>query len=61
MNDMLRVTLVLTGIKSPQLVSGYEVPEIKIYQMEPFAQPEAPLGLNLGLYDIESGWKNGRY
>lgn len=61
MNDMLRVTLVLTGIKSPQLVSGYEVPEIKLYQMEPFAQPEAHLGLNLGLYDIESGWKNGRY
>ena len=61
MNDMLRVTLVLTGIKSPQLVSGYEVQEAKIYQMEPFAQPEAPLGLNLGLYDMESSCKSRQY
>ena len=57
MNDMLRVTLVLTGIKSPQLVSGYEIPEVKLYQMEPYATAEAPLGLNLGLYDMESSWK----
>jgi hypothetical protein len=51
---MLRVTLVLTGIRSPQLVSGYEVPMAKLYQMEPFARPEKSLGLVLGLYDIES-------
>ena len=53
MNDMLRVTLVLTGIRSPQLVSGYDVPQVKLYQMEPMAGPEMPLGIELGLYDIE--------
>jgi len=54
LNDMLRVTLVLTGIRSPQLVSGYEVPLAKLYQMDPLARPEKSLGLVLGLYDIES-------
>ncbi|UCD44074.1 MAG: cell division protein FtsZ [Candidatus Bathyarchaeota archaeon] len=54
MNDMLRVTLVLTGIRSPQLVSGYEVPQVKLYQLEPYAGPERILGLELGLYDMES-------
>ena len=54
LNDILRVNLVLTGIRSPQLVSGYEVPEIQLYNLEPFAGPETPLGLELGLYDIES-------
>ena len=54
LNDMLRVTLVLTGIRSPQLVSGYEVPDIQLYNLEPFAGPEVPLGLELGLYDMES-------
>ena len=54
LNDILRVTLVLTGIRSPQLVSGYEVPDIQLYNLEPFAGPETPLGLELGLYDIES-------
>jgi len=54
MKDMLRVTLVLTGIRSPQLVSGYEVPQVKLYQLEPYAGPEKILGLELGLYDMES-------
>ena len=56
LNDMLRVTLVLTGIRSPQLVSGYEVQQVKLYQMEPSAGPEKSLGLELGLYDIESSY-----
>jgi cell division GTPase FtsZ len=54
LNDMLRVTLVLTGIRSPQLISGYEIPDIQLYNLEPFAGPETPIGLELGLYDIES-------
>ena len=53
LNDILRVTLVLTGIRSPQLVSGYEIPEVKLYNLEPFAGPEVPLKLEMGLYDIE--------
>ena len=57
MGDILRVTLVLTGIRSPQLVSGYDVPTVKLYQMEPFAAPETPLNIDMGLYDIESPFK----
>ena len=54
LSDMLRVTLVLTGIRSPHLVSSYEVPAVKLYQMEPYAGYETPLGINFGLYDMEN-------
>jgi cell division protein FtsZ len=53
LKDLLRVTLVLTGIHSPQLVSGYEMPQVKLYNMEPFCGPETPLGIELNLYDME--------
>jgi cell division protein FtsZ len=54
LNDMLRVTLVLTGIRSPHLVSGYEIPVVQLHQLEPYAQPETHLGIDFGLYDIEN-------
>lgn len=57
LKDLIRVTVVLTGISSPQLVSGYEVPEIHLYNLEPFAGPETPLGIDLGLYDMEKAYK----
>ncbi len=53
MNDMLRVTLVLTGIRSPQLVSGYVIPETRLYNLEPLAGPEMPLNIDFGLYKME--------
>ena len=53
LNNLLRVTLVLTGIRSPQLVGGYEVPEAQIYNLEPFAGPETPLDLGVELFQIE--------
>ena len=53
LNNLLRVTLVLTGIRSPQLVGGYEVPETQIYNLEPFAGPETPLDLGVELFQIE--------
>jgi cell division protein FtsZ len=58
MNDMLRVTLVLTGIRSPQLVSGYVIPETRLYNLEPLAGPEMPLNIDFGLYKMES---SGRF
>jgi cell division protein FtsZ len=54
MNDMLRVTLVLTGIRSPQLVSGYVIPETRLYNLEPLAGPEMPLNVDFGLYKMEN-------
>jgi len=53
LNNLLRVTLVLTGIRSPQLISGYQVPETKLYNMEPFASPEARLDLGINLFQME--------
>jgi len=53
LNNLLRVTLVLTGIRSPQLLSGYEVPETRLYDLEPFAGPETPLDLGLNLFQME--------
>ena len=58
MNDMLRVTLVLTGIRSPQLVSGYVIPDTRLYNLEPLAGPEMPLNIDFGLYKMES---SGRF
>jgi cell division protein FtsZ len=53
LNNLLRVTLMLTGIRSPQLLSGYEVPETKLYNMEPFAGPEIKLDLGTDLFQME--------
>jgi cell division protein FtsZ len=53
LNNLLRVTLVLTGIRSPQLLGGYEVPETELYNLEPFAGPETPLDLGLKLFQME--------
>jgi cell division protein FtsZ len=60
LNKRIRVTLVLTGIRSPQLLSNYETPKIshktddvKLFNLEPYAKPEAPLSMNFGLYDME--------
>jgi len=60
LNNLLRVTLVLTGIRSPQLLSSYQVPETKLYNMEPFAIQEGRMGkldLGLDLYQMES-WRS---
>jgi cell division protein FtsZ len=56
LNNLLRVTLVLTGVSSPQLLSDYQVPETELYNMEPFASYEGKLGkldLGLDLYQME--------
>jgi len=54
LNNLLRVTLVLTGIKSPQLLSGYQVPETDLYNLEPFAGPETPIDMGVKLFQMES-------
>lgn len=60
LNNILRVTLVLTGISSPQLLSGYQVTETKLYNMESFITHEGRQGkldLGLDLYQMES-WRS---
>jgi cell division protein FtsZ len=53
LGDKIRVTLVLTGIRSPYVLSRLDVAQIELYNLEPFAGPEVPLNIDFGLYNME--------
>lgn len=50
---MLRVTLVMTGVRSPHLLSGYGSISPQLYDLDPHGGPEKPLNIDLGLYQLE--------
>jgi cell division protein FtsZ len=50
----LKVTLVLTGVNSPHILSGFGAIAPHLYNMEPYAEPEKPLGIKLDLYQMET-------
>ncbi|HEY4675134.1 MAG TPA: cell division protein FtsZ [Candidatus Bathyarchaeia archaeon] len=50
----LKVTLVMTGVKSPDLQSGLETIAPQLFNLEPHAEPEKPLNIKLGLYQLEN-------
>jgi len=50
----LRVTLVMTGVNSPYLLSGFNVIAPQLYNLEPYAEPEKPLDIELNLYQLEN-------
>jgi len=50
----LRVTLVMTGVNSPHLLSGFGVVAPQLYNLEPYAEPEKPLQVKLNLYQLEN-------
>jgi cell division protein FtsZ len=50
----LRVTLVMTGVNSPHLLSGFGVIAPQLYNLEPYAEPEKPLQIELNLYQLEN-------
>ena len=50
---MLRVTLVMTGVNSPQLLSGFGIMEPQLFDIDPCSEPEEPLQIDLGLDQIE--------
>ena len=54
MNGLLRVTLVMTGVHSPYLLSGFGAIAPQLYNMEPYSEPEKPLGIKLPLYQMEN-------
>ena len=54
MNGLLRVTLVMTGVHSPYLLSGFGAIAPQLYNMEPYAEPEKPLEIKLPLYQMEN-------
>jgi cell division protein FtsZ len=51
----LRVTLVMTGINSPNLLSGFGTIAPQLYNLEPYtSEPEKPLNIDLKLYQLEN-------
>ena len=54
LNGLLRVTLVMTGVNSPYILSGFGTIAPQLYDLEPYSEPEKPLKLDLPLYQIEN-------
>ncbi|HML03001.1 MAG TPA: cell division protein FtsZ [Candidatus Bathyarchaeia archaeon] len=53
-SGMLRVTLVMTGVNSPNLLSGFGTIVPQLHNIEPYTnQPEKPLNIDLNLYQLE--------
>jgi len=50
----LKVTLVMTGVDSPQILGGFEAIAPKLFNMEPRSGPERQLGIELNLYQLEN-------
>jgi cell division protein FtsZ len=51
----LRVTLVMTGVNSPNLLSGFGTIAPQLYNLEPFTnEPEKRLNIDLNLYQLEN-------
>jgi len=53
LEDVLRVTLVMTGVRSPQILSGFGTMAPKLFDIDPCAEREEPLPIDLGLDQIE--------
>jgi cell division protein FtsZ len=52
-NGKLKVTLVMTGVNSPHKLSSLGTIVPQLFNLEPYAEPEKPSNLNLGLYQME--------
>ncbi|MEM2960454.1 MAG: cell division protein FtsZ [Candidatus Bathyarchaeia archaeon] len=51
----LRVTLVMTGVKSPYLLSGFGSKAVELYDLEPQTQKKTEKSEKIGLLDVELG------
>jgi cell division protein FtsZ len=49
----LKVTLVMTGVNSPHIMSGFGAIAPQLFNMEPHSEPERHLDLKLDLYQME--------
>lgn len=54
LDGMLKVTLVMTGVKSQHLMSGFGTIAPQLFNLEPYADSEKPLNIELNLYQMES-------
>jgi cell division protein FtsZ len=55
-NGKLKVTLVMTGVNSPHLLSGFGTIAPQLFNMEAYAEPERQLGIELNLYQMEKSY-----
>jgi cell division protein FtsZ len=53
LDDVLRVTLVMTGVSSPHILSRFGTMTPQLFDIDPCAEPEEPLPIDLGLDQIE--------
>jgi len=53
-NGKLKVTLVMTGVNSPQMLSGFGTIAPQLFNLEPYAGPERRIGIELNLYQLEN-------
>jgi cell division protein FtsZ len=53
-NGKLKVTLVMTGVNSPHILSGFGAIAPQLFNLEPYAEPEKKLDINLNLYQMEN-------
>ncbi|MEM2319610.1 MAG: cell division protein FtsZ [Candidatus Bathyarchaeia archaeon] len=52
-NGKLKVTVVMTGVNSPHILNGLGVIAPQLFNLEPFAEPEKTLNIDLNLYQME--------
>lgn len=50
----LKVTLVMTGVNSPHILSGFGTIAPQLFNLEPYAEPEKQSGIQLDLYQMEN-------
>ncbi|OYT65854.1 cell division protein FtsZ [Candidatus Bathyarchaeota archaeon ex4484_205] len=56
LKEYLKVTLLLTGVKSPQLYSGYGFYPIELPNIEPDSGMEEEIPIEFGLYQMEKSF-----
>jgi cell division protein FtsZ len=49
----IKVTLVMTGVDSPHVLKGFGTIGPQLFNLEPYAEPERPLNIELNLYQME--------
>ncbi len=53
-NGKLQVTLVMTGVDSPRILSGLRIVAPQLFNLEPYTEPERALNVELDLYQMEN-------
>ncbi len=58
LNGKLKVTLLMTGVNPPSIPSRFDYVAPKLYNLEPYSEPEKPLNIELDIYQMEHDCKD---